>query len=150
MNKLSEKSMNAVNKELEFVYGNDKSMIDYHLKNLSNVYMFDELDRLSNEDLTGDALMTEIGRANAMTRVAERVIASADIAMRAIKMKDEAMDANFKLPKLLDGGAVRAMYERIINPHYQTEYKRRIRQTDNCLEQTSWTPAGRHGYSQAK
>ena len=70
-----------------------------------NVYMFDELDRLSNEDLTGDALMTEIGRANAMTRVAERVIASADIAMRAIKMKDEAMDANFKLPKLLDGGA---------------------------------------------
>lgn len=48
------------------------------------------------------------------------------------------------------GGAVRAMYERIINPHYQTEYKRRIRQTDNCLEQTSWTPAGRHGYSQAK
>lgn len=37
-----------------------------------NDYMFDELDRLSNEDLTGDALMTEIGRANAMTRVAER------------------------------------------------------------------------------
>lgn len=42
MNKLSEKAMNAVNKELEFVYKNDKSMIDYHLKNLSNVHMFDD------------------------------------------------------------------------------------------------------------
>ena len=37
MNKLSEKAMNAVNKELEFVYKNDKSMIDYHLKNLNHM-----------------------------------------------------------------------------------------------------------------
>ena len=69
-----------------------------------NEYLFDELDRLSNEDLSGEQLTQEINRSNALTRIAERVIASADIAMRAIKMKDEALDANLKLPKLLDGG----------------------------------------------
>lgn len=70
-----------------------------------NGYMFQQLDRLSRDGMSPEELKAEIGRANAMTRVAERVIAGADIAMRALKLKDEAMDADFKLPKLLDGGA---------------------------------------------
>lgn len=70
-----------------------------------NEYLFDELDRLSNEDLSGDELSLEVNRSNAITRIAERVIASADIAIRALKLKEDAMDASFKLPKLLDGGA---------------------------------------------
>lgn len=69
-----------------------------------NEYLFDELDRLSNEDLSGEQLTQEIGRSNALTRIAERVIASADIAMRALKMKEDAMDANMKLPHLLASG----------------------------------------------
>lgn len=69
-----------------------------------NEYLFDELDRLSNEDLTGEELSLEVNRSNAITRIAERVIASADISMRALKMKNDAMDASFKLPRLLDGG----------------------------------------------
>ncbi len=69
-----------------------------------NEYLFDELDRLSNEDLSGEQLTQEIGRSNALTRIAERVIASADIAMRALKMKEDAMDANMKLPHLLANG----------------------------------------------
>ncbi len=73
------------------------------LQDLNN-FMFQELERLSQNDLTGDELKAEIGRANAMTRVAERVIAGADIVMKALKMKDDAMSADFKLPKLLDGG----------------------------------------------
>lgn len=67
-----------------------------------NAYLFDELDRLSNEDLTGEELSLEVNRSNAITRIAERVIASADISMRALKMKQESMDAGFRLPKLLD------------------------------------------------
>lgn len=69
-----------------------------------NEYLFDELDRLSNEDLTGEELSLEVNRSNAITRIAERVIASADISMRALKMKNDAMDASFKLPKVLESG----------------------------------------------
>lgn len=42
MKKLSEKALNAVNQELDLVYKNDKSMKDYHLKNISNIFMFDD------------------------------------------------------------------------------------------------------------
>lgn len=70
-----------------------------------NDYLFEELDRLSNDNLEGDALKVEIDRANALTRIAERVIASGDLALKAIKFKDDAMDANMRLPRLLDGGS---------------------------------------------
>lgn len=70
-----------------------------------NDYLFEELDRLSNDNLEGDALKAEIDRANALTRIAERVIASGDLALKAIKFKDDAMDANMRLPRLLDGGS---------------------------------------------
>ena len=68
-----------------------------------NEYLFDALDRLSNDDLEGEALKAEIDRANALTRIAERVIAGGDLALRALKLKDESLDAGLKLPRLLDG-----------------------------------------------
>lgn len=68
-----------------------------------NEYLFDALDRLSNDDLEGDALKGEIDRANALTRIAERVIAGGDLALKALKLKGESLDADMRLPRLLDG-----------------------------------------------
>lgn len=68
-----------------------------------NAYLFEELDRLSNEDMTEEQLRAEIDRSNAMTKVAERVIESADITLKALKLNAE-MGPGAKLPKLLDGG----------------------------------------------
>ena len=44
------------------------------------------------------------------------------------------------------GGAVRARFERMVNPHYQTEYRRQQRHGNGGM--TDWAPAGRHGYSE--
>lgn len=48
------------------------------------------------------------------------------------------------------GGAVRGMYERMRNPNYMTDYRRKMRRNEHCGEEkAAWTPAGRHGYGRA-
>lgn len=42
------------------------------------------------------------------------------------------------------GGSVSSRLERMINPAYQAEYRRRQRHGDCAI--TDWAPAGRHGY----
>lgn len=64
-------------------------------------YLFEQLERLDDPDLTGDALSQEISRAKAVALVSEKVIDAANTAVRAMKAKDEAVDAHIKLPRML-------------------------------------------------
>ena len=68
-----------------------------------NSYLFDALDRLSDEGLTDEELEKEINRANAITKVAEKVIDIGEITLKALKFKDDAMNADLKLPRLFSG-----------------------------------------------
>jgi hypothetical protein len=68
-----------------------------------NSYLFDALDKLSDEGLTGEELDKEINRANAITKVAEKVIDIGEITLKALKFKDDAMNADLKLPRLFSG-----------------------------------------------
>lgn len=54
-----------------------------------NEYLFQQLDALSNESLTGEALDREIERSRAIQGIAKTVIDGANIALQAKKHMDE-------------------------------------------------------------
>lgn len=68
-----------------------------------NNYLFEQLKRLSNENLKGDNLKEEIERAKAITQVATQIISNGALVLQAKKWHDDRWDAEDKLPKMLEG-----------------------------------------------
>lgn len=55
-----------------------------------NDYLFEQLERLSDDELTDEALAKEIGRAKAVTNVAQAIINNASTVLTASKFLDES------------------------------------------------------------
>lgn len=68
-----------------------------------NNHLFAQLERLSDEDLTGDKLTEEINRAKAVTSVASQIIANGSLVLEARKLADDRINANTTIPKMLEG-----------------------------------------------
>lgn len=68
-------------------------------------HLFAQLERLSDEELTGDKLNEEISRAKAVTSVASQIIANGSLVLEAAKLADDRMNANTVVPAMLKGGS---------------------------------------------
>ncbi|CRZ34611.1 hypothetical protein DFR55_101377 [Herbinix hemicellulosilytica] len=68
-----------------------------------NNYLFEQLERLNDEDLKGEALEEEIKRAKAINDVATNIIMNGNLILQAQKFADSKLDADRKLPRLLEG-----------------------------------------------
>jgi hypothetical protein len=71
------------------------------LSDLNN-HLFAELERLGDEELKGEALMQESGRAQAIAQVATRVVATGALVLRAKIAASETLGADMKIPLLLE------------------------------------------------
>jgi hypothetical protein len=72
------------------------------LEDLNN-HLFEQLERLNDADLKGESLAEEINRAKSINDVASRIIANGSLVLQAKKFMDDHMNANTKLPKMLEG-----------------------------------------------
>jgi len=68
-----------------------------------NSHLFEQLNRLANADLKGDALKIEIERSKAMSGVAKDIIGSARLELEARQYIDQGMRSK-KLPEVLSIG----------------------------------------------
>ena len=68
-----------------------------------NNHLFAELERLSDEDLRGEALVEEVTRAKSITSVSNQIISNAQIILEAEKFRDEKLDLDRTIPKMLEG-----------------------------------------------
>ena len=68
-----------------------------------NNHLFAELERLGDEELTGDELDKEIRRASAIANVSKNIISNANVILQAIKFKEDEMMKTEEMPKMLEG-----------------------------------------------
>ena len=59
-----------------------------------NNHLFEQLERLNDEDLTDEQLERELRRADGMTRVAEKIIQNGELALKTMQHLDEYGYAN--------------------------------------------------------
>lgn len=68
-----------------------------------NMKLFEQIDNLSKKDITDEELNREINKTEAIVKVANVIINSGELALKAVKFKDDMMDTNTKIPKMLEG-----------------------------------------------
>ena len=68
-----------------------------------NNHLFMQLERLSDEELSGEGLKEEVLRSRAITSVAKEIIANADIVLQAKKFSNEYMTEADDMPRMLEG-----------------------------------------------
>jgi len=68
-----------------------------------NDHLFEQLERLNDEDLTSDKLSEELNRAKAITDVAEKIIDNGSLLLKAIHEQNEYGTVSKDIPKFLIG-----------------------------------------------
>lgn len=54
-----------------------------------NNYLFEEIERLNDDDLTGDQLDRELRKADGIVKISEKIIENGELALKAMKHMDE-------------------------------------------------------------
>lgn len=67
-----------------------------------NNHLFEQLERMNDEDLTDEQLDKEIKRTKAMTDIATKIIDNASLGLQAEKLKVEYGRKDIKLPEMLE------------------------------------------------
>lgn len=69
-----------------------------------NNHLFEQLERLNDDDLKGEDLQVEMKRAKAMTSIAQQIISNGNLALQAEKFKAESLGrSKVEIPKMLEG-----------------------------------------------
>jgi hypothetical protein len=68
-----------------------------------NNHLFAQLERLSDEDIKGEALVEEIERARAVTSVANQIHSNGTLVLQAQKFHTEYKSKDLQKPKMLEG-----------------------------------------------
>lgn len=68
-----------------------------------NNHLFEQMERLNDDDLTDEQLEKEIKRTDAMKDVATQIIANAQIVLKATELNMEYSRGDVAVPKLLIG-----------------------------------------------
>lgn len=69
-----------------------------------NNHLFEQLERLNDDELDDEQLEKEIRRAEAMTKVSSKIIANAALGLNAEKLKVEFGGRDVHLPEMLECG----------------------------------------------
>lgn len=72
------------------------------LGDLNNI-LFEELERLNDNSLSGEELTQEMNRAKAITGVATQVVMNARTVLDAAKFQDDRIDIDSPVPRMLVG-----------------------------------------------
>lgn len=67
-----------------------------------NNYLFEALEKLTDDGITDEEMQREITRANAVTSVAETIIHNGELALKAMKHVEEYGRGDKKLPPMLE------------------------------------------------
>jgi len=68
-----------------------------------NNHLFEQLERLNDDELKGEELEMEITRSKAVTDVACRIIENNTLVLKALIAKAEVLPCNGNMPKQLEG-----------------------------------------------
>ncbi len=66
-----------------------------------NTHLFAQIERLGDEDVKGDDLIEEIGRAQAVTSVAREIVSNASLVLKAQVAVSNSISGSLKPPKML-------------------------------------------------
>lgn len=67
-----------------------------------NNHLFAQIERLGDEDLTGEDLDKEIKRTDAIADVAEKIIRNGELQLKAMKHMDEYSYSQERVPEMLE------------------------------------------------
>jgi hypothetical protein len=68
-----------------------------------NNHLFAQLERLSDEDIKGEALVEEIERAKAVTSIANQIVSNGSLVLQAQRFHTEFKSKDLQKPKMLEG-----------------------------------------------
>jgi hypothetical protein len=67
-----------------------------------NNHLFEQMERLNDDELTDDQLHKEIERSKAMANIATKIIDNADLGLQAERLKVEYGRREINLPEMLE------------------------------------------------